>query len=96
MRLKFYAAAASLAAAFAVNSAFAAEVSGAGATFPDPIYAKWIEVYKAETGIALRYQAIGSGGGIKQIEAKTVTFGATESRSPTRSSTTTGSFNSPP
>jgi phosphate transport system substrate-binding protein len=78
MRLKSYAAAASLAAAFSVNSAFAAEVSGAGATFPEPIYAKWIEVYKAETGVSLRYQAIGSGGGIKQIEAKTVTFGATD------------------
>ena len=78
MRLKSCAVAASLAAAFAVDPAPAAEVSGAGATFPDLIYAKWVEAYQAETGVALSYQAIGSGGGIKQIEAKTVTFGATD------------------
>ncbi len=72
MRLRFCAVAASLAAAFAVDPAPAAEVSGAGATFPDLIYAKWIEAYQAESGVALSYQAIGSGGGIKQVEAKTV------------------------
>ena len=59
-------------------SAFAVDISGAGATFPYPIYAKWADAYKKETGIGLNYQSIGSGGGIKQITAKTVTFGATD------------------
>ncbi len=58
--------------------AAAVEISGAGATFPYPVYAKWADAYKKETGIGLNYQSIGSGGGIKQIEAKTVTFGATD------------------
>src|ERR1700744_1258005 len=53
-------------------------ISGAGATFPYPIYAKWADAYKKDTGIGLNYQSIGSGGGIKQITAKTVTFGATD------------------
>ena len=56
----------------------AAELTGAGATFPFPIYAKWAEAYKAATGIGLNYQSIGSGGGIKQIKAKTVDFGASD------------------
>jgi phosphate transport system substrate-binding protein len=56
----------------------AAEISGAGATFPYPIYAKWADSYKKETGIGLNYQSIGSGGGIKQITNKTVTFGASD------------------
>ena len=56
----------------------AAEISGAGATFPYPIYAKWAEAYKAKTDIAMNYQSIGSGGGIKQIESKTVDFGASD------------------
>ena len=60
------------------STAFAAEISGAGATFPYPVYAKWAEAYKKETGIGLNYQSIGSGGGIKQIKAKTVTFGASD------------------
>src|SRR5262249_473762 len=51
---------------------------GAGATFPYPIYAKWADAYKKETGIGLNYQSIGSGGGIKQIQANTVTFGASD------------------
>ncbi len=58
--------------------AAAADISGAGATFPYPIYAKWADAYKKETGIGLNYQSIGSGGGIKQIKAKTVTFGASD------------------
>lgn len=58
--------------------ALAADISGAGATFPAPVYAKWAEAYKAATGIGLNYQAIGSGGGIKQIKAKTVAFGASD------------------
>src|SRR5215204_756350 len=57
---------------------FAADISGAGATFPYPIYAKWADAYKKEIGIGLNYQSIGSGGGIKQIQAKTVTFGASD------------------
>jgi phosphate transport system substrate-binding protein len=56
----------------------ALDISGAGATFPYPIYAKWADVYKKETGSNLNYQSIGSGGGIKQIQAKTVTFGASD------------------
>ncbi|WP_342643393.1 phosphate ABC transporter substrate-binding protein PstS [Rhodoligotrophos ferricapiens] len=56
----------------------AANIAGAGATFPYPIYAKWAETYKQETGDGLNYQSIGSGGGIKQIQAKTVTFGASD------------------
>jgi phosphate transport system substrate-binding protein len=58
--------------------AFAADISGAGATFPYPIYAKWADSYKKETGNGLNYQSIGSGGGIKQITARTVTFGASD------------------
>ena len=63
---------------FAVGEAGAAEISGAGATFPYPIYAKWADAYKTKTGIGLNYQSIGSGGGIKQIKAKTVDFGASD------------------
>jgi len=59
-------------------AANAADISGAGATFPYPVYAKWAEAYKAKTGIGLNYQSIGSGGGIKQIKAATVTFGASD------------------
>ncbi|MCW2242869.1 phosphate ABC transporter substrate-binding protein PstS [Azospirillum canadense] len=62
----------------AVATAQAADISGAGATFPYPIYAKWADAYKKETGVGLNYQSIGSGGGIKQIKAKTVTFGASD------------------
>ena len=69
-------AAISVAAASAPVSA--ADISGAGATFPYPIYAKWADTYKKETGNGLNYQSIGSGGGIKQITARTVTFGATD------------------
>ncbi|MDP3407859.1 phosphate ABC transporter substrate-binding protein PstS [Bosea sp. (in: a-proteobacteria)] len=60
------------------GAAQAADITGAGATFPFPIYSKWAEAYKKETGIGLNYQSIGSGGGIRQIKAKTVAFGATD------------------
>ena len=63
-------------------SAFAADISGAGATFPYPVYAKWADAYKKETGVGMNYQSIGSGGGIKQIKAKTVTFGASDAPLP--------------
>jgi phosphate transport system substrate-binding protein len=59
-------------------AAQAADITGAGATFPYPVYAKWAEAYKRETGIGLNYQSIGSSGGIRQINARTVTFGATD------------------
>jgi len=60
------------------TSTLAADITGAGATFPYPIYAKWAEAYKKETGVGLNYQSIGSSGGIRQINAKTVTFGASD------------------
>jgi len=60
------------------SAAFAVDITGAGATFPYPIYAKWAEAYKAKTGTSFNYQSIGSGGGIKQIQAKTVDFGASD------------------
>ncbi|TXH04092.1 MAG: phosphate ABC transporter substrate-binding protein PstS [Nevskiaceae bacterium] len=72
------AAAAVLAGAAFATAAYAGDISGAGATFPYPVYAKWADAYKKETGVGLNYQSIGSGGGIKQIKAKTVTFGATD------------------
>src|SRR3954467_5128710 len=59
-------------------SAHAVDITGAGATFPFPIYAKWAEAYKQKTGTGMNYQSIGSGAGIKQIQAKTVDFGATD------------------
>ena len=65
-------------ATLALGSAHAADITGAGATFPFPIYAKWAEMYKAQTGVGLNYQSIGSSGGIRQIRAKTVAFGATD------------------
>jgi len=75
-------AAAGVIAAAAFVPAKAADISGAGATFPYPIYAKWADEYKKVTGNGLNYQSIGSGGGIKQIKAKTVTFGASDAPLP--------------
>ena len=69
-------------ATVAMGSAFAADITGAGATFPFPMYAKWAEVYKKETGTGLNYQSIGSSGGVRQIRAKTVAFGATDAPVP--------------
>lgn len=66
----------------AMGSAMAADITGAGATFPFPIYSKWAEAYKAATGTGMNYQSIGSSGGIKQIRAKTVTFGASDAPVP--------------
>ena len=68
------------AAAFAagVSQALAADITGAGATFPFPIYSKWAEAYKQKSGVGMNYQSIGSGAGIKQIQAKTVDFGASD------------------
>jgi phosphate transport system substrate-binding protein len=67
-----------VAASLGMAAVAAADISGAGATFPYPIYAKWADAYKKLTGVGLNYQSIGSGGGIKQIKAKTVTFGASD------------------
>jgi phosphate transport system substrate-binding protein len=74
----FFASAALLLCLFVAATAFGADITGAGATFPYPVYSKWAEAYKAQTGVGLNYQAIGSGGGIKQIEAKTVDFGGSD------------------
>src|SRR4051812_22224628 len=70
--------AAGVIAAAIAYPAIAIDISGAGATFPYPIYAKWADAYKKQTGSGLNYQSIGSGGGIKQITARTVTFGASD------------------
>ena len=78
MKLSSILAAVGLVMGLAAPVANAADISGAGATFPFPIYAKWADAYKKETGNGLNYQSIGSGAGIKQIVAKTVTFGATD------------------
>jgi phosphate transport system substrate-binding protein len=67
-----------LSAATGTAAADVTSISGAGATFPYPVYAKWAEAYAAKTGIKLNYQSIGSGGGIKQIKARTVDFGASD------------------
>src|ERR687884_274798 len=64
--------------ALAAAPAGAAGIPGAGATFPFPVYSKWAKAYRKETGTGLNYQSIGSGGGIRQIKAKTVDFGATD------------------
>lgn len=66
------------AVALVAGASQAADITGAGATFPYPVYSKWADSYKKETGVGLNYQAIGSGGGINQIKAKTVTFGASD------------------
>jgi phosphate transport system substrate-binding protein len=67
------------AALLCVGSVFAqANITGAGATFPAPLYMKWAESYKAKTNVGINYQSVGSGAGIKQIKAKTVEFGASD------------------
>jgi phosphate transport system substrate-binding protein len=80
MRLNKFLTSAAIAAGSVIlfSSAIAADITGAGATFPYPIYAKWAEEYKKASGNGLNYQSIGSGGGIKQIKAKTVDFGASD------------------
>src|SRR3954466_3591941 len=75
--LKNVLAATAIAVTFAVPAS-AVDITGAGATFPYPIYAKWADAYRKQTGVGMNYQSIGSGGGIKQITAKTVDFGASD------------------
>lgn len=77
-RLFLKSVAATVAALAFGTSAMAADITGAGATFPFPVYAKWAEAYKAATGTGLNYQSIGSSGGLRQIRAKTVAFGASD------------------
>src|SRR5262252_2963195 len=84
MRLLHTLAATTVLAAASLSPALAADITGAGATFPFPIYGKWADAYKKETGVGLNYQSIGSGGGIKQIQAKTVTFGASDAPLPSK------------
>src|SRR5258705_6279035 len=67
-----------LCVAMVAGNALAVDITGAGATFPYPIYAKWADAYKKATGVGMNYQSIGSGGGIKQITSKTVDFGASD------------------
>src|SRR5689334_20314054 len=79
MKTSFQIAVAGLAvAAFAQVPAFAQEATGAGASFPAPLYSKWAADFNKATGIKINYQSVGSGAGIKQIEAKTVDFGASD------------------
>ena len=67
-----------IAGAFASSTSHAQEITGAGASFPNPIYSKWASDYNKATGVKVNYQSIGSGGGIKQIDSKTVDFGASD------------------
>lgn len=67
-----------VATAIVSTSVIATDITGAGATFPFPVYSKWSEAYKDKSGVGVNYQSIGSSGGIKQIKAKTVDFGATD------------------
>src|SRR5436190_8814429 len=71
-------AAAAVGMSLAVGSALAQEVTGAGATFPAPLYAKWADAYNKATGVRINYQSVGSGAGLKQIRSKTVDFGASD------------------
>jgi phosphate transport system substrate-binding protein len=75
---QFFTGIAALAALACAGAGQAAGITGAGATFPYPVYAKWAETYKTQSGVKMNYQSIGSGGGIKQITAKTVDFGASD------------------
>src|SRR5580704_5068633 len=77
-RKQFLAGLLSLAALGCSVNALAGDITGAGATFPFPIYSKWADAYKTKTGVGMNYQSIGSGGGIKQIQSKTVDFGASD------------------
>jgi phosphate transport system substrate-binding protein len=83
------------ATALAATAAQAVNITGAGATFPYPIYAKWAEMYKAASGNGLNYQSVGSGAGIKQIKAKTVDFGASDMPLPANELTEAGLFQFP-
>jgi phosphate transport system substrate-binding protein len=95
MRMKHLFVSVALAASTFAASAQAANITGAGATFPYPIYAKWAEMYKASSGNGLNYQSVGSGAGIKQIKAKTVDFGASDMPLPANELAASGLFQFP-
>lgn len=95
MRMKHLFLTVALAAATLATTAQAANITGAGATFPYPIYAKWAEMYKASSGTGLNYQSVGSGAGIKQIKAKTVDFGASDMPLPAKDLNDAGLFQFP-
>src|SRR5262245_27600442 len=78
MRTRAFLGGIGIAIAAVATSVQAADITGAGATFPYPIYAKWAEAYKGKSGVGMNYQSIGSGGGIAQIKAKAVDFGASD------------------
>ena len=78
MSSKWYVAAGLAGLIIGAPPALAVDITGAGATFPYPVYAKWADSYKKQTNVSMNYQSIGSGGGIKQIQAKTVDFGASD------------------
>ncbi|MEH6434364.1 phosphate ABC transporter substrate-binding protein PstS [Massilia sp. DD77] len=95
MRMKHLFVSVALAAAALATSAHAANITGAGATFPYPIYAKWATMYKAASGNSLNYQSVGSGAGIKQIKARTVDFGASDMPLPANELNAAGLFQFP-
>jgi phosphate transport system substrate-binding protein len=95
MRMKSLLVSIAVAASTFAASAQAVNLTGAGATFPYPIYAKWAEMYKAATGNGLNYQSVGSGAGIKQIKAKTVDFGASDMPLPANELAQAGLFQFP-
>src|SRR3712207_3335697 len=95
MRMKPWLISIALAATTFAASAHAVNLTGAGATFPYPIYAKWAEMYKKTSGNGLNYQSVGSGAGIKQIKAKTVDFGASDMPLPAAELNEAGLFQFP-
>ena len=95
MRMKHLFVSIALAAATLASSAQAVNITGAGATFPYPIYAKWATMYKAASGNGLNYQSVGSGAGIKQIKARTVDFGASDMPLPAKDLNAAGLFQFP-
>ncbi|UVW30274.1 phosphate ABC transporter substrate-binding protein PstS [Massilia sp. H6] len=95
MRMKHLIISVAIAASTFAANAHAANITGAGATFPYPIYAKWAEMYKAASGNGLNYQSVGSGAGIKQIKARTVDFGASDMPLPAKELDAAGLFQFP-
>jgi phosphate transport system substrate-binding protein len=95
MRMKHLFVSIAVAVSSVAATAQAANITGAGATFPYPVYAKWAEMYKAQTGNGLNYQSVGSGAGIKQIKARTVDFGASDMPLPAAELNAAGLFQFP-
>ena len=95
MRMKHLFVSVAIAATSIAASAQAANITGAGATFPYPVYAKWAELYQKASGVGLNYQSVGSGAGIKQIKARTVNFGASDMPLPAAELNAAGLFQFP-